>query len=408
MGDVYEAIRQSLDLATRSYRAVESGGGLSPQNWMENVRLLKPIIDRLQQEAQTSEARCRRELDQQNDAYGRLLADRARRYSEVEAEKARLSEVGAAIIGLTAQISKIDSEIAQKRKQVEENQEKLRQSKEKQKDWNTAFWCTFWIPFANIGMAVKKADVDNEYAAKAKVLGGEIKRLQADAAALNDELARLRAREREKSETSAALTRTITTIEGRISQVTAEINSLGDQINLWRSILQVCQDANTRLGHADGDLAAVRKCFDALLKVEEMLRAPATTRFVEGRTCRGACLRAGESLGRGEYLVSPNRKFVALLSRANELVVCNSKGKLWSSGTQGAKGEGRLRLDGRGPAALTGVDRAWTSKRPGAVSLAMQDDGNLVAYGADGQSLWASDTFTYANVDSRRFQTQAK
>ncbi len=408
MNDVFEPIRQSLSLAAQRYHTVEAGGRLSAQDWMENVRLLKPITDQLQQEALTQEARCRDTLDQRTDAQKQLLADRTRCYSEVQAEKDRLSGLDSQIIALTKQITEIGKEIEEKRREVEKNQEALRKAKEKQKEWNIIFWCTFWIPFANIGTGCKKADVDNEYEAKAKVLGREIEELQNRALGLTRDLAALRANKQAKDEASAELTRRITTVEGRVSQITAEINSLSSQINLWRTILQVCREADTQLAHVNGDLAAVRKCFEQLLEVEKLLQAPTTTRFVLGRTCRGASLRAGEALERDQYLVSPNRKFIAVLDGTNELVVYNSKGELWSSGTQGARGLGCLSLDGRGPVTLMGVDQTWTSKRPGAASLVMQDDGNLVAYDAGGQSLWASDTFTYANVDSVCFQTQAQ
>ncbi len=408
MNDVFEPIRQSLSLAAQRYRAAEAEGRLSAQDWMENVRLLKPITDQLRKEAQTRETQCRGELDQRTGLHELLLADRARCYSEVQAEKDRLSGLDSQIIALTKEIGEIGKEVEEKRREVEKNQEALRKAKEKQKEWNIIFWCTFWIPFANIGTGCKKADVDNEYEAKAKVLGREIEALQNRALGLTRDLAVLRANKQAKDEISAELTRRITTVEGRVSQITAEINSLSSQINLWRTILQVCQEADTHLAHANGDLEAVRKCFEKLLEVEKLLQAPTTTRFVLGRTCVGASLRAGGALRRDQYLVSPNRKFIAVLDGTNDLVVCNSEGELWSSGTQGARGLGCLCLDGRGPARLMGTDQSWTSKRPGVKSLVMQDDGNLVAYGADGKSLWASDTFIYANVDSVCFQTEAQ
>lgn len=64
-----------------------------------------------------------------------------------------------------------------------------------------------------------------------------------------------------------------------------------------------------------------------------------------------------------------------------------------------------LVLDGRGPAVLKGTNHTWNTKRPGVASLVMQDDGNLVAYDCSGKSLWATDTFTYANVESLCFQS---
>lgn len=408
LDDAFEAIRQSLALAAQQYRAAEEGGRLDFQSWQENVRLLKPITDQLQREAQARADQCRTELDRQNEAKEQLLADRAQRYAEVEAEKGKLSDLDAQILALTTRISAIDQEIVDKRKEVEKNQEALRRAKEGKKKWSTVFWCTCWIPFVNIGTGVKKIDVDNEYAAKAKVLDREIRACQARAADLNRELERLRGQEREKDEVSRELARRITTIDGRVATITAEINSLSGQINLWRAILETCRTADTQLAHADGDLKTVRECFAELQTVEKLLRAPTTTRFVEGRTCRGACLRAGETLEQGEYLISPNGRFIAVLDGENELAVCSSRGKLWTSGTQGAKGEGQVRLDGHGPVALVGADQAWNTKRPGAVSLVMQDDGDLVAYDAAGQTLWASDTYTYANVDvdSLRFQVQ--
>lgn len=408
VGDVYDPLRESLSLAIEEYYAVAAQSGPTIQDWLKNLTLLKSIKEQLQQAAQIWAVKCQSELDKRRSACSLLLEERACQYSELEKERSRLSSVDAQIVALTTQVFETNKEIGEKRREIEKNCEELRQAKQKQRDWNTAFWFTIFIPFAGIGVACKKAAVDNEYEAKAKVLNGAIEKLRDRIGWLNGELDRLRRQQRDQDQTSAELTRRITTIEGRVSQATAEINSLSSRVNLWQTVLQACHEIDIRLAHITSDLVALRRCFDKLLDAEKQLYVPETAQFVTGRTCLGSSLEAGASLEHGQYLISPNRKFIAVLEGTNELVVYNSQGELWSSGTQGAQGQGRLCLDGHGPAKLLGVDRTWTSKRPGVTSLVMQDDGNLVAYGADGQSLWASDTFTYANVDSLCFQSQAQ
>lgn len=58
-------------------------------------------------------------------------------------------------------------------------------------------------------------------------------------------------------------------------------------MGLWMSIREGCVEIAVRLDHVNGDIAAVQACFEALLKVEELLRLPTTTCFVDGLTYRG-------------------------------------------------------------------------------------------------------------------------
>lgn len=410
VGDAYDPLRESLCQALEDYYIVARQSGSTLQDWVKNLGRLKPIKDQLQQAAQTWELQCQAELDKRRSAQTLLLEERACRYSELKAQQDRLSASDAQIVALTTQVFETNKEIDEKRREIVHNREELSRAEKKVRDWSIASWFTFFIPFAGIGVACKLAAVKNEYEAKAKVLNEAIEKLQGRIGVLNGELERLRDQRREQDEVSAELTRKITAIEGEVSQITARINTLSGQVNLWLTVLQACREIDTRMAHlrSIADLEALRRCFNRLLEAEEQLRVPTTTRFVTGRTCLGDRLGVGESLKLDQYLISPNRKFIAVLDGTNELVVCNAQGELWSSGTQGARGRGCLFLDGRGPVALLGVDKPWTSKRPGVASLVMQDDGNLVAYGADGKSLWASDTFTYANVDSLCFQPQAR
>jgi len=404
MNDAYESIRQSLRTMSQHYHALKEGGKLQPKQWLENVRLLKPIAEQLRKEAQGQERECQARLKEKTEAQKALLDVRARLYDRLEGEKARLSQLDLQIIELVTEISKIDSEISAKNREVLNCQKGISDAKENQREWDIVFWATCWIPFVNIGTGCKKAAVDAESQAKAKVLGREIENLGRQVRELNMELSDLRRRKWEKDEDSTELAREITATNGRISLSTTEVNSLSSQIGLWQNILRACQEVETHLGHPNGSLEKVLDCFEELVRVEELLRAPTTDRFVAGRVCKGTSLCAGEALRQGEYLVSRNGKYIALLDEDNQLTVCNSQGELWSSHTQRTEGEGMLCLDGEGPAALAGTGMAWDTKRPGAASLVMEDNGDLVAYDAHGKSLWASDTFTYAGVDSECFQ----
>lgn len=402
-----ETIRESLRTMAQQYHAVVEGGRLKPGEWMENVKFLRPIAQALHQVAQSQLNQCQAELEEKNRAHAQCLEKRVKAYALMEQKKGDLSELDRMLIGLTTQITNIGEDIRGKQAEIGTCQEKIRRAEDERHYWDTVFWATCWIPFVNIGTGCKAADVEAGYRAQVKVLSGEIDRLRERAAGLNEELRRLRQLSTDKNEESAEIARQISAINGQVAQLTAQLNDLSRQIGLWRSIRESCRSIDTMLGHANGKLEEVTRCFEELIRVEELLKAPTTTRFVEDKVCRGSSLKMGESLGRGEYLISPNKRFIALLGADNALEVCNSEEALWSSGTQGARGEAVLRLDGSGPATLMGTDQGWHTKRPGAVSLVMQDDGNLVAYDRDGQSLWASDTFTYADVDSVCFQPQA-
>lgn len=404
MEDSFEAIRQSLRAMEGSYHAVAEGGRLKPGEWMENAKLLKPIAAELQKAAADQISRCQKMLEEKRQAHSQCLAERAEQYALLEGKKGILTQLDAEVIGLVEEIGRISDDIARKQEEIQGHQKRIAEAQSEKKRWDTVFWATCWIPLVNIGTGCKKGGVDAGYRAKVKRLGEEIKSLRERSASLNAQLECLRHQEKGKHEESAEIARQVTAANGRAAKLTAEINGLSSQVWLWQSIYEGCADINVRLGRANGDLETVKSGFEGLLKVQELLDMPATARFVDGRTCKGTCLRAGESLGRNEYLVSANRKYAAVLGEDNALRVYNSEQELWSSGTQGARGQGVVCLDGRGPAALLGTDRTWNTKRPGVGLLAMQDDGNLVAYGSSGQSLWASDTFTYASVESVRFQ----
>lgn len=407
MCDSLEMIRQSLCAMAQSYHTVAEGGRLKPREWIENVKLLKPVAGQLQQVAEAQIAQCQTELDEKIRAQSLCLTERANQYALMDQRKSALSDLDAEVLGLMAQMNHISDCIAQKQKELKNAQQRVSEAKAQRKKWDTVFWATCWLPLVNIGTGSKKIDADAGYYANAKQLSEEINALKAQSSVLNCWLTYIRQKKEKKSAESAELIRQITATNGRVAQITTAINELSRQICLWRTIREGCAEISIRLDHVNGDIAAVETCFEELLKVEELLKIPSTTRFVAGRICKGSCLRAGESLKQDEYLMSPNRKYIAVLRADNALVVYNSEQELWSSGTQGAKGKSSLCLDGRGPAALVGTDRVWNTKRPGVVSLVMQDDGNLVAYDHNGRSLWATDTFTYANVESLRFQDGA-
>lgn len=403
MGNSFEGIRQSLCVMAESYHAVAEGGRLKPNEWLENVRLLKPIAEELITVADIQISKCQKELEEKKTLHAKCLEERVKQYALVETKRSALTKLDESVIGLTTEIDSINSAINGKQLEIQNYQKELCSEKAKKKKWNTVFWATCWIPFVNIGTGCKKGDVDAEYRAKVKQLDEEIKKLQNRSSSLNDQLKSTRQQVTNKNAESAEITRQITAANGRVAELTTELNDLSSQICLWQSIRAGCAELRVKLDHPNGNLAAVQECFEDLLKVHELLKLPPPGYFMDNRMCRGPSLRAGESLQQSEYLMSSNRKYIAVLGTDNALTVYNTEQALWSSGTQGAKGEGILCLDGHGPVALVGTDCTWNTKRPGAVSLVMQDDGNLVVYDDKGQSLWASDTFTYANVPSGYF-----
>ena len=109
-------------------------------------------------------------------------------------------------------------------------------------------------------------------------------------------------------------------------------------------------------------------------------------------------LRSGETLhATGGTLQAPTRP-VRLVMQPDGDSSCSSPGpeKLWSSGTAG-KGATHAQMRAGGNLVLVGHRATvWDTKTSGhrGARLVVQDDGNLVVYGADNSIVWQSGTVT--------------
>jgi hypothetical protein len=124
----------------------------------------------------------------------------------------------------------------------------------------------------------------------------------------------------------------------------------------------------------------------------------------EGPAPTGGVMRAGEVLGPDRALASPDGRYTLVYQGDGNLVLYKEdlgapggSGRVyqWDSATDGRPAGGLVMQDD-GNVVIYGPDgqSLWatgTEGHPGA-SLVVQDDGNLVVYDADGSPVWASDT----------------
>lgn len=106
-------------------------------------------------------------------------------------------------------------------------------------------------------------------------------------------------------------------------------------------------------------------------------------------------LNAGQSLGIGQELKSPNGAYTLTLQQDGNLVLSEGGKAVWATGTNGS-GAARadLQEDGNFVLYKGGKEPVWASDTSGnsGVRLKVQDDRNVVLYSGDNRPLWASNT----------------
>lgn len=111
----------------------------------------------------------------------------------------------------------------------------------------------------------------------------------------------------------------------------------------------------------------------------------------------GDTLNAGQQLGRGASLTSPNGAYTLTLQEDGNLVLAARGEAVWATGTDN-QGIDRADLQSDGNFVLYAGDTPkWHSDTKGKkdVKLVIQDDRNVVLYSADGVA-WSSRTETDA------------
>ena len=111
----------------------------------------------------------------------------------------------------------------------------------------------------------------------------------------------------------------------------------------------------------------------------------------------GDTLNAGQQLGRGASITSPNGAYTLTLQEDGNLVLAARGEAVWATGTDN-QGADRADVQSDGNFVIYAGDKPiWNTDTKGKkdVKLVLQDDRNLVLYAADG-SVWSSRTETDA------------
>lgn len=403
MDSSLKLLQDSLHQASEQYRAVICDTKFNYNDWSENVKRLSPIAARLQELAVARIDLCEKNIEENNKKQVMALQERSALYAQMDADKTQLSVLDAERIRIITEIAALTEEIMDKKKKIGELQKQIADIKKENDYWDTVFWATCWIPFANIGTGIKKHVEDGKYHAAVKVLGQDIHHNEERINGLNEQQNLIARRQQENQESSSRLANQIMAVEGNVSSITTFINELRREMHLWQTILKACSEINIKLQHVNGKITIVLESFNELLKVEELLSLPITNKYIIGCIGRGNTLSVGQRLNRNEFLISQNKRFVAVMQSDNNFVVYNSEKPLWDSGTFGSLGNGYLDFSTDGLVSLKGINTNWNTKRMGASILIMQDDGNLVTYDKNHKTVWSSDTYMYANVPSIYF-----
>jgi predicted nucleic acid-binding Zn-ribbon protein len=401
-----QLIGDCLRNAAEKYKTIATNANLNHSEWKINVELLKPIVDGLSGRAASYVEKCENAIKdnelKQDEAHKKLSF----LYKDFDNCKKNLSDLEVEQVELHTNVILCSAEINKLNLEILDLQKKIAKQIQEKDYWNTVFWSTFWIPFANIGTGIKLHQEDGKLIAMVNVKCKEIKNNRKRIDESNMRLQQINEKLFLNNVSSSALVKNITAINGEINSATNIIGELRREIGLWHAILTACDEIRLQLKYSNGKTDIVKNCFQSLFDVEKILSLPTTDKYVKGRICKGSILSVGGRLNPDEFLMSENRRFVAIMQPDNNFVVYNSEKPLWASNTCNAQGKGCIVLDSDGLVSLSSTNPGWNTKRRGAVKLVMQNDGNLVTYDMYNKSLWSSDTYTYANVPSICFNAE--
>lgn len=393
MEDYLLNIQDHLRTVTEQYHQV-----------ITDKKLLLPIVEKLQSYAEERIEICRRETTVKRKSQKEQIDNRAQLYERQSEERHRLSKLDVERIKIRKEISDLSQEIEEIQMEMVRLQQEMAEADRGKKQWDTVFWATCWIPFANIGTGIKKGKEDGKYKARIKVCEEDCQYRRNRITVLITQLQRVEDRQKQNRESSGKLSNQITATEGQIFEVTKALNTLRREIALWNNIYTVCLEIEAALEYTNGSRERVQECFDQLTKVDALLLAPVTDKFIGGCIFKGNRLSAGEKLMQKEYLLSLDCRFALVMQADNDLVLYHTEEAIWNTRTGGAQGNGYVELDTAGFLSLKGTDQSWNARRTGAAVLILQDDGNLVTYDQDDKPLWASDTYVYANIAQNYFE----
>ena len=398
MEQYLENVKTQLEKLTEQYKQLSGSEYFSCTEWQEKVKCLEPYVIELREHAEQRLTICEQHEQENEKKSAEATAERIRLYEEYKQGKGKLSNLDISRIKHYNEISSLSKEIEEDNGKIMELQNAFAKTKADKEYWDTVFWATCWIPFSDIGTGCKKNYETGQYEAKARGYDEDIARKRRRIEELTGSIRRIENEQKETQESSGRLANLITAIEGEIAIQTTILNDLRHEKALWQPILLTCMELQVELEYTDGNLQKVKDGFHKLLEVEALLESPVTDHYIAGCHYKGTHLSAGDKLLQNEYLLSENRRFAVIMQSDNNFVLYNSEKPLWASDTCNAVGKGYVELSTDGIASLRDIDQSWDTKRQGAVELIMQNDGNLVAYDASHQALWASDTYIYANL----------
>lgn len=183
-----ESIKDSLQKALGQYKDGMAAQDFDYNDWKMKAQFLAPIVSSLYTHAQSRILFCEHKETASRAKQAEALDSRIQLYDRIKKENGRLSELDVEIIGLNREISLLSQEISENQKEISQMQNKIAEAKKEKEYWDTVFWATCWIPFANIGTGVKKDSVDGQYKAKVKILGEDTARKYAKIDELNRNL----------------------------------------------------------------------------------------------------------------------------------------------------------------------------------------------------------------------------
>lgn len=398
-----------LDDFCTEYQKIKKSDYFKMKDVKHSSYMIMSLNKEIQLRAEIHIKNCEKEINENNKEQIELMNRRAELYEKIENSKNTMSSLEVEILKATNEIHSLESEITQDKFEIENLQREIRKKNEERKYWENVWWATCWIPFANIGTGIKAIEENDEYSIRAEQIRRNIVQNEERISMLNSELSNVRRKQMEEKESSSALANQITGYEGQIASFTEQINFFKSEMTICRKILEVCTEIRIIIDYDVSEFSIISDEIEKLKKIKDEIESVDTTdKFIAGCICRGDRICLGERLNQNEYVLSENRRFVAVMQSDNNFVVYNSNEPIWDSKTYGAVGMGNISINGEGVAALNNTNKSWNTKRGGADYLIMQNDGNLVAYTKEHTPVWASDTYTYANVPSICFRKFSK
>ena len=156
MEQYLENTRTQLEQLTEQYQQLSSSGHFNYKEWQEKVKLLEPYVIVLREHAEHRLTICEQHEQENEKKSAAATAEKIRLYEEYNQGKGKLSELDVSKIKHYNEINSLSKEIEEDNDKIMELQNAIAKAKADKEYWDTVFWATCWIPFANIGTGCKK------------------------------------------------------------------------------------------------------------------------------------------------------------------------------------------------------------------------------------------------------------